>query len=66
MGTCKTTLERWVKQGQFPPPLNVGAGGVRLWAVADIEAVLNGTWTPSAAADGGATGPLKAPATAAG
>ena len=40
LGRCKATLDRWVRQSRFPPPINVN-GQSKAWRVRDIEAWLN-------------------------
>jgi predicted DNA-binding transcriptional regulator AlpA len=40
LGRSKYSIDRWVKSGRFPPPLNVTQQG-RAWRVRDVEAFLD-------------------------
>lgn len=33
----KRTIQRWVKNGSFPGPVEVGGGGLARWRRADVE-----------------------------
>jgi prophage regulatory protein len=33
----RETLDRWVRQGRFPPPIRIGGGRLR-WVVSEVEA----------------------------
>jgi predicted DNA-binding transcriptional regulator AlpA len=44
-GVQRQTIRLWIRRGEFPPPLPFSR--VRLcWNRADVEAVVNGSWTP--------------------
>jgi prophage regulatory protein len=40
LGRSKWTIDRWIKSGRFPPPLNITQQG-RAWRVRDVEAWLD-------------------------
>ena len=39
LGVCSETLRQWVKKGDFPPPIKLGARAVG-WLQSDIDAFL--------------------------
>jgi prophage regulatory protein len=40
-GKSRGTIWRWVREGEFPPPLNVGKDGARIvWRESDVAAWL--------------------------
>lgn len=39
LGVCAETLRQWVKKGDFPPPIKLGARAVG-WLQSDIDAFL--------------------------
>ena len=39
LGVCSETLRLWVKKGEFPPPIKLGARAVG-WMQSDIDAFL--------------------------
>ena len=40
LGRSRYTLQRWVRQGRFPPPIQVNSQNLA-WRVRDVEAWLN-------------------------
>jgi predicted DNA-binding transcriptional regulator AlpA len=52
VGASRPAILRWARLGTFPAPIVFGGDGravKRWWRPADIEAVLDGTWTSTKA-----------------
>lgn len=37
----QTTLERWIRAGKIPAPIQMVAGGTRLWLKSEIDQIFN-------------------------